>query len=177
MAQTACNVGIAVSVIASIFLAVGLGATLYVTTTGSGSNGNTTTTTRSTTPSTTPGNIYQTPCGFCGPEIDVGVTIQNYIVEPFFNHTIELFGMRRRELIFFLENAAKKQKEFRFAGNYGTYGFLVDTINGLKADYSLNKTWWKISDQDMVSLSEGVSSYIPQHRETLIFTFTQSGDH
>ncbi|XP_046578460.1 uncharacterized protein LOC124286156 [Haliotis rubra] len=176
MAQTECNVGIVIGVISSILVAAGLGATLYVTTTGSGSNGNSTIT-RSTTPSTTTGNVYMTPCGVCGPEIDVAITIQNFIVKPFFNHTIELFGMRQQVLIFFMEKAAKKQTEFRFAGKYGAYGFLVETINGLTSNYNLNKTWWQIIDQDMAMLNEGVSSHIPQHQETVIFNFTQSADH
>ncbi|XP_071079613.1 uncharacterized protein [Haliotis cracherodii] len=174
--MTQCNTGITVGVIASILVAVGLGATLYVTTTGSGTGGNTTTTT--TNPSTTTGNPYLTPCGLCGPEIDVALSVVNSLVEPYFNHSVELYGMRQRELIFFLENAAKKQREFRFAGNYHEkWGFFIDTINGLKADFNLNKTWWKITDQDMVSLTLGVSSYVPQHQETLIFTFVQSDGH
>ncbi|XP_067681424.1 cobalamin binding intrinsic factor-like [Haliotis asinina] len=175
MAQTECNIGIVVGVISSILVAAGLGATLYVTTTGSGSNGNSTIT-RSTTPSTTSGAVYMTPCGVCGPEIDVAINIQNSIVEPFFNHTIELFGMRQRELIFFMETAAKKQKEFRFAGAYGQYGFYVQTINGLTSNSDL-KTWWQILDQNMEMLKKGVSSHIPIHQETVIFNFTQTVDH
>ncbi|XP_046579865.1 uncharacterized protein LOC124287385 [Haliotis rubra] len=174
--MTQCNTGIAVGVIASILVAAGLGASLYVTTTGTDSNGNTTTTT-TTTESTTTGNAYQTPCGVCGPKIDVALSVVNTLVEPYFNHSVELYGMRQQELIVFLAEAAKTRQEFRCAGNYGKWGFFVDTINGLKADYNLNKTWWKITDQDMVSLSLGVSSYIPQHQETLIFTFVQSDGH
>lgn len=59
----------------------------------------------------------------------------------------------------------------RFAGNYHEkWGFFIDTINGLKADFNLNKTWWKITDQDMVSLSLGKVRVHSQDGDKIIFT-------
>ncbi|XP_067681831.1 uncharacterized protein [Haliotis asinina] len=171
--MTQCNNGIAAGVIASILVAAGLGASVYITTTGTDSNGTTTT----STPSTATGNAYQTPCGVCGPRIDVALSVVNTLVEPHFNLSVELYGMRQQELIVYLAEAATKRKEFRFAGYFGQFGFFIDTINGLKADFKLNKTWWRITDQDMVALQLGVSSYVPEHQETLIFTFVQGDGH
>ncbi|KAK3746779.1 hypothetical protein RRG08_031308 [Elysia crispata] len=131
-----------------------------------------------------PSNISGSGCGsdfsiccHCGENISLIIEINNQFVEPFFNFRTEVQDQRQRELINHLEQAATQDKHFRFVAQYwGSLGYFITTINDL-AGSTENKTYWHIlssltENAAPVSLNLGVSSYIPNDEESIIFNFT-----
>ncbi|XP_071081247.1 uncharacterized protein [Haliotis cracherodii] len=149
-----------------ILVAIGMCATLQVTTS-----------TAVRTPATAPGGNKLTPCGLCGRKIDVTLCVRNSLVKPYFRHTVEIKGMRQRQLIFFLEKAADIREEFRFTATYGQWGYFIDTINGLDSNYFVDETWWHIIDQNNESLPLGSSSYVPKNGQTITYEYVRGGPH
>ncbi|RUS91571.1 hypothetical protein EGW08_000686 [Elysia chlorotica] len=116
-------------------------------------------------------------CCHCGQAISVSVLVSNQIQEPFFEYRTEVKERPQRELIHLLEDASTQDMRFRFhAQHYGSMGYAITTINDLAAS-AVNKTYWMISSHPEGfdaprSLPLGVSSYIPAHKEVVMFNLT-----
>ncbi|XP_076439703.1 uncharacterized protein LOC143279525 [Babylonia areolata] len=115
------------------------------------------------------------PCTLCGPPIDVTLTASNTLRNNHFNFTVELRNTPQRELIHLLQEAAEQDGRFNFTVSYRRkLGFFVEAINGEKGDYAADRSWWHIYSVQPVGGAhcEGVSAYIPDHKESVVFLLT-----
>ncbi|GFN80503.1 gastric intrinsic factor [Plakobranchus ocellatus] len=112
-------------------------------------------------------------CGVCGQPISVTIIASNQIQEPFFEIQTAVKGHPQRELLHQLEVAATQDRRFRFvAEHFGSMGYMINAINGLSAS-TQNKTYWRTSSHIHVDgLALGISSYIPNDMEIIMFNFT-----
>ncbi|XP_067682408.1 uncharacterized protein [Haliotis asinina] len=116
------------------------------------------------------------PCGPCGPVINVTLRVENFLGGYNFSSSVNIV-MNQQHLIVFLQKAADMREEFRFSASYGTYGYYIDTINGVEANYPKHETWWHIKNQDNVSLPLGSSCYIPSDGEIITYEFVKGAPH
>ncbi|XP_076439705.1 uncharacterized protein LOC143279526 isoform X2 [Babylonia areolata] len=120
---------------------------------------------------------FSQPCTLCGPPIDVTLTATNTLRNNHFNFTVELRNTPQRELIHLLQEAAEQDGRFSFTVTYSRgMGFFVETINGEKGDFYADGSWWHIYSVQPVgtglSHCEGVSAYVPDHKESIVFMLT-----
>ncbi|XP_071102062.1 uncharacterized protein [Haliotis cracherodii] len=116
---------------------------------------------------------YTGPCGICGDEIDLTIIAQNFLKSPFFNFSVDVHGEPQREFIYFLQKAADIDERFRFKLTYfgPVLGYFVNSINKLEGNYAEN-TSWVFTDVDFNTHKLGISHHIPNHHDTIIFSFT-----
>ncbi|XP_067650077.1 uncharacterized protein [Haliotis asinina] len=112
-------------------------------------------------------------CGLCGAKIDITIIAQNFFKPPFFNVSVTVEGEPQRELIYFLQKAADIKKQLRYTITYygRELGYFVNSINNLEGNYAEN-TSWRITDAAFNSHGLGISYYIPNHLDTIIFSFS-----
>ncbi|XP_070212248.1 uncharacterized protein [Littorina saxatilis] len=120
-------------------------------------------------------NDGRQPCSLCGSPIDVTLTAINEVREPRFNFTVNLRQTAQRELILLLQEAAEADGRFNFTVSYlKGLGFFVEKINHQVGDWAKDRSWWHTySEQPGYGAHcEGVSSYVPDHKESVVFLLT-----
>ncbi|XP_060556666.1 cobalamin binding intrinsic factor-like [Ruditapes philippinarum] len=102
-------------------------------------------------------------------------TINNQLQSPYFRASIVLRVYPRVTMIRYMEQSVlQKPKEFvNFRAKFtAPYGYFVEMIHDLTGTYTVNKTYWQISNSSG-PLDVGVSSYIPSAGDAVLFNFTQ----
>ena len=67
--------------------------------------------------------------------------------------------------------AALEQEEGLIAGSDSEYGLMVETVDGEKADWSVDQSWWCLT-KDGVMLDTGVDSTMIADGDHYEFTYT-----
>ena len=77
-----------------------------------------------------------------------------------------------------MEEAVELNSNFRFSATYyppyngSSMGYFIDTLNTLGGNFT-ERTYWQILSQPTdLALDCGVSSYIPENNEIVLFNFT-----
>ncbi|XP_060557446.1 cobalamin binding intrinsic factor-like [Ruditapes philippinarum] len=102
--------------------------------------------------------------------------INNQLVEPYFNHTYQMKIKGTQALIFYMEQAVMTHrdtfKSFK-ATFYSPYGLYINGINNLEETYTVNRTFWMITNASLpIDLS--VNFYIPTAGDEVLLNFTRN---
>ncbi|XP_055873266.1 cobalamin binding intrinsic factor-like [Biomphalaria glabrata] len=111
-------------------------------------------------------------CALCGRYINVVLKAKNVLNGSNFNIEAKLSGVRKQPLLYFLEQAGTISPGFnKFKSTYYKgLGYFIDSINGVEGSVA-SKTFWHILSGNK-ALECGVSSYVPEDGETILFNFT-----
>lgn len=109
------------------------------------------------------------PCGICRYPIDVTIRVKNELTDSPFKLEETIRQEPQQTLIRFLERAVEQDIQFKFTAIYfKNLGYFIESINGLSG--SNFSAFWKISSLPTgAALQCGVSSYVPENGETLLF--------
>ncbi|XP_052809954.1 uncharacterized protein LOC128238267 [Mya arenaria] len=103
-------------------------------------------------------------------------TVNNEINVPYFNHSVDLFIIDEKPLVYYMSTACKKYPDVftNYSATYfPTVGYFIDSINGLAGDWDTDKSYWRILNFSQ-PLSVGVSSYVPRPGDNIVLNFTLS---
>ncbi|XP_052764830.1 uncharacterized protein LOC128206444 isoform X2 [Mya arenaria] len=111
-------------------------------------------------------------------------TVNNGIKAPYFTHTVDLFIIDDKPLVYYMSTACQKYPDIftTYSATYfPSFGYFIDAINGVAADWDADKSYWRILNFSQ-PLSVGVSSYVPREGDEIIFNLTiyeeqQSTEH
>ncbi|XP_012943972.1 uncharacterized protein LOC101856929 [Aplysia californica] len=111
-------------------------------------------------------------CDSCGYPIDVTIMVKNELTDSPFKLEETIQQEPQQTLIRFLEKAVEQGNSFHnfTATYYQNLGYSIESINGLSGNSS---TYWKISSlPSKADLLCGVTTYVPEHGEILLFDLT-----